>query len=68
MVEIFTKDACMQCDMSKKAFRKYQIEYVERPIEELKDQNYLGYAQAPIVVTPQGHWSGFRPDKIKALV
>lgn len=27
----------------------------------------LGYLQAPVVVTPDTHWSGFRPDRIKAL-
>ena len=27
----------------------------------------LDYAQAPVVVAGEDHWSGFRPDKIKAL-
>ena len=27
----------------------------------------LGYMQAPVVVTDDEHWSGFRPDKIEAL-
>jgi glutaredoxin-like protein NrdH len=27
----------------------------------------LGYLQAPIVVAGDDHWSGFRPDRIKAL-
>jgi glutaredoxin-like protein NrdH len=27
----------------------------------------LGYLQAPVVVTGNDHWSGFRPDRIKAL-
>ena len=27
----------------------------------------LGYLQAPVVVTDTDHWSGFRPDRIKAL-
>ena len=27
----------------------------------------LGYMQAPVVVTDQDHWSGFRPDKIEEL-
>src|SRR5699024_12397226 len=26
----------------------------------------LGYVQAPVVITSEDHWSGFRPDKIKA--
>ena len=27
----------------------------------------LGYLQAPVVVTDEDHWSGFRPDKINEL-
>ncbi|MCB0934719.1 MAG: NrdH-redoxin, partial [Mycobacterium sp.] len=27
----------------------------------------LGYLQAPVVVADGEHWSGFRPDRIKAL-
>jgi glutaredoxin-like protein NrdH len=27
----------------------------------------LGYLQAPVVVTSDTHWSGFRPDRVKAL-
>jgi glutaredoxin-like protein NrdH len=26
------------------------------------------YLQAPVVVADDDHWSGFRPDRIKALV
>ena len=28
----------------------------------------MGYRQVPVVVTEEDHWSGFRPDKIAALV
>lgn len=28
----------------------------------------LGYLQAPVVVAGDEHWSGFRPDRIKALI
>ena len=27
----------------------------------------LGYSSAPVVVSGETHWSGFRPDSIKAL-
>ena len=27
----------------------------------------LGHLQAPVVVAGGEHWSGFRPDRIKAL-
>ena len=38
--------------------------------EEAESRDYvmsLGYLQAPVVVTPDTHWSGFRPDRIRAL-
>ena len=28
----------------------------------------LGYTSAPVVVAGDDHWSGFRPDRINALV
>lgn len=67
-VTIYTKEACMSCDMSKKMLTKKGISYTERPVSDLADQNYMGYQQAPIVVTQNQHWSGFRPDIIKTLV
>lgn len=27
----------------------------------------LGYQSLPVVVTAQGHWSGFRPERVKEL-
>tara|TARA_Y100000590_G_scaffold252746_1_gene283838 strand:- start:65290 stop:65451 length:162 start_codon:yes stop_codon:yes gene_type:complete len=27
----------------------------------------LGYMQAPVVISEEDHWSGFRPDKIGSL-
>jgi len=27
----------------------------------------LGYLQAPVVMAGDDHWSGFRPDRIKAV-
>lgn len=36
----------------------------EAALEHVKS---LGYMQAPVVVTDDDHWSGFRPDKIATL-
>ena len=35
-----------------------------RALEQVKA---LGYLQAPVVITDEDHWSGFRPDKIDEL-
>ena len=36
--------------------------------EAMEQVRSLGYAQAPVVMAGGEHWSGFRPDKIKAVV
>lgn len=71
-ITVYTKPACVQCNATYKALDKNGISYEVVDITE-SDQarEYvmsLGYLQAPVVVTDTDHWSGFRPDRIKALV
>lgn len=71
-VTVYTKPSCMQCTATYKAFSKLGVE-VEMVDISLDDQarDYvmaLGYLQAPVVVAGDQHWSGFRPDRIKAVV
>jgi glutaredoxin-like protein NrdH len=69
---VYSKPACVQCDATKKTMDKLQIDYEIVDISEDSDaREYvlaLGYLQAPVVVAGDDHWSGFRPDRIKALV
>lgn len=70
-VTVYTKPACVQCSATYKALDKQGIEYnvvdiTESP-EARDDVLALGYMQAPVVVAGDDHWSGFRPDRIKAL-
>ena len=70
-ITIYTKPACVQCTATKKAFDKQGIAYNLVDItEDPAARDYvmsLGYLQAPVVVAGDEHWSGFRPDHIKAL-
>lgn len=70
-VIVYTKPQCVQCDATKRALSSSRVEYEARDLTEdpeaLKAVKALGYAQAPVVVAGEDHWSGFRPDKIKAL-
>lgn len=70
-VTVYTKPACVQCNATYKALDKAGIEYTVVDITtdpEARDYVMaLGYLQAPVVVTDNEHWSGFRPDRIKAL-
>ncbi|SLI00982.1 Glutaredoxin-like protein NrdH [Mycobacteroides abscessus subsp. abscessus] len=70
-VTVYTKPACVQCSATYKALDRQGIEYKVVDITEVPEaRDYvlaLGYMQAPVVVAGDDHWSGFRPDRIKAL-
>lgn len=70
-VTVYTKPACVQCNATYKALDKAGVEYevVDISVDEaaLEYVMALGYLQAPVVVAGEDHWSGFRPDRIKAL-
>ncbi|MBJ8343482.1 glutaredoxin-like protein NrdH [Antrihabitans sp. YC2-6] len=71
-ITVYTKPACVQCTATYRALDKAGIEYSVVDISVDADaRDYvmaLGYLQAPVVVTGDSHWSGFRPDRIKSLV
>ena len=70
-VTVYTKPACVQCNATYKALDKAGVAYEVVDITENPDaREYvmaLGYLSAPVVVAGDDHWSGFRPDRIKAL-
>ena len=70
-ITVYTKPACVQCNATYKALDKAGISYEKVDIStDPEAREYvvsLGYLQAPVVVAGAEHWSGFRPDRIKAL-
>jgi glutaredoxin-like protein NrdH len=70
-ITVYTKPACVQCSATYKALDKQGIVYDTVDISldpEARDYVMaLGYLQAPVVVAGDAHWSGFRPDRIRAL-
>jgi len=56
-ITVYTKPSCVQCNATYRALDSAALEHVKS----------LGYLQAPVVVTDEDHWSGFRPDKIDEL-
>ncbi|WP_421841204.1 glutaredoxin-like protein NrdH [Mycobacterium sp.] len=70
-ITLYTKPACVQCSATSKALEKQGITYRKVDISlDSEARDYvmaLGYLQAPVVVAENDHWSGFRPDRIKAL-
>lgn len=71
MVKVYSSPRCKQCELTYKVLdeigKPYEvIDLAENPeaVEHVKE---LGYLAAPVVVTGTDHWTGFRPDKLKAL-
>lgn len=70
-ITVYSKPRCVQCDATKRALTKRGISFDEvsiaddpQALDQLKD---MGFRQAPVVLAGDDSWSGFRPDKIKAL-
>ena len=70
-ISVYSKPLCVQCDATKRALNKAGLPYdvidITEDADALEAVKALGYVQAPVVVTGGDHWSGFRPDKVKAL-
>ncbi|WP_297190053.1 glutaredoxin-like protein NrdH [uncultured Corynebacterium sp.] len=70
-ITLYTKPACMQCRATKRALDKAGLDYTVVDIsmdDEARDYVMaLGYLQAPVVTVDDDHWSGFRPDRIRAI-
>ena len=62
---------CPQCYATKRYLDKDQVEYSTVDLSVDKDAyelvSSLGYKNAPVVISGDSHWSGFRPDKIASL-
>ena len=71
-ITVYSKPLCVQCDATKRALNKAGVAYdvvdITEDAEALERIKAMGYVQAPVVITDADHWSGFRPDKIKATV
>ena len=70
-ITVYTKPACVQCNATYRALDSKGIEYEVLDLSQdpaaLEQVKALGYLQAPVVITDEDHWSGFRPDKIDEL-
>lgn len=75
-VILYSKADCPKCNLTEMALKKHNVMYSVKKIDE--DQNAyefvtatLGYSSAPVVYVDSdgqvGHWSDFRPDRIRAL-
>ncbi|WP_431837994.1 glutaredoxin-like protein NrdH [Cellulomonas sp. Y8] len=69
-ITVYSKPSCVQCTATYRALDKAGLAYEVVDITEDADaRDYvmgLGHLQAPVVVADGQHWSGYRPDQIKA--
>lgn len=71
-ITVYTLPGCVQCGATFRALDKKGVRYTvadlsQDPAKADYFRDVLGHAQAPIVTTGSGNWSGFRPDKIATL-
>lgn len=68
---MFTKPQCQQCEATKRRLRDRGITFETVDLSEnpatLTQLVQAGYRQAPVVITPDAAWSGYRPDLIDQL-
>lgn len=70
-VTVYTTPQCVQCDATKRKLTSRKIEHetvdLSQDAAALAKVKEMGYQRAPVVVTEEDHWGGYRPDKIEAL-
>lgn len=71
MITVYSKPDCVQCKSTYRTLDKHGLKYtvVDVTIDKAARATVkaLGYQQAPVVWADGDHWSGFRPDRIKAI-
>ena len=71
MITVYSKPACVQCTATTRELDRKGIPYkyvdLTKDAEAMNTIRNLGYMQAPVVITGDDHWAGFRPDKISQL-
>lgn len=71
-ITVYTKPNCSHCEQTKSTLDQNNISY---DIVDLTENNEarnmvlgMGFRSAPVVITDNDSWAGFRIDKLKDLV
>lgn len=71
-ITVYSTPACPQCTMTKKLLDKRGVAFnavdVSNDPEALAVIRGLGYTSAPVVVSGETHFSGFRPDALDQII
>ncbi|MYL24484.1 glutaredoxin-like protein NrdH [Vreelandella massiliensis] len=70
-ITVYSASSCVQCKATYRALEQQNISYtvinVDETLSAREELKKLGHRQLPVVVAGDQHWSGFQPDRIKAL-
>lgn len=70
-ITVYSKPACVQCTATTRALEARGLSFdlidLTQDAEAMEMVQGLGYRQAPVVVSGDAHWAGFRPDMIGQL-
>lgn len=68
MITIYTNPDCIQCEQTKRYLDKKNVPYkvidLSQDNEALNMVLGLGFKSAPVVITDNDRWSGFRLEKL----
>lgn len=71
MIKVYTKPMCVQCDATKRHLDKLKLDYetvdITQDSEAYDHIIGLGFQAAPVVITDNDSWSGYKPEKINEL-
>ncbi|MFY9263494.1 MAG: glutaredoxin domain-containing protein [Arcanobacterium sp.] len=75
-VTLYAKPECVQCNATERLFKRNDVPFnrvdMDKNVAALEFVKERGHQAAPVVIVQKGHkvvdeWSGFNPDKIKAV-
>ena len=72
MVTVYSNPNCVQCETTKRYLTQKNIPFEAKMIQDSPEVLPIieanGYKTAPVVVTENDSWSGFRLEKLANLV
>jgi glutaredoxin-like protein NrdH len=72
MITVYSNPDCVQCETTKRFLSQHNLEFESKMIADSPEiQNLIqekGYTSAPVVVTDNDSWSGFRITKLHKLI
>lgn len=71
-ITIYSKNNCMQCNMTKKFLTNADVDFEEINIDEQPEKidyvKSLGFTAAPVIQAGDIVFSGFQPSKLKEII